>query len=263
MGRVFFILTAFLSVCVFFGGFYAGRASGRKALLCTGAALGLILTKAFLHAKPALEADLFPWVGYVYFQSYWLYPLGMVFFGLAASQLPVKWNRFLVGGIAFCFFGYSLWAERWMVLPIDDSSARTATADHHCQQTTSYTCVPASCVTLLSYWGIHATEGEMARLCRTRGDGTTTFNAFRGIKLKLRAADMRVDIVEMDVKRFCELRKPVLFCDRRGHATVMLYDRGESVVVWDPLMGSKSLMPLSSLRNAISGAGVVILAGAD
>lgn len=263
MGAIFFILTTALSVGAFVVGFVAGRSSEKNTALCAGAALGLILAKAFLHAKPSLEARLFPWVGYVYFQSYWLYPLGMLFFGVAISQLPVKWNRVVVAGIAFCFFGYSLWAERWMVLPTDDSSVQTATSDHHCRQTTSYTCVPAACVTLLSYWGVSATEGEMTRLCRTRGDGTTTFNAFRGVKLKLRATDMRAAIVEMDLERFRKLRKPVLFCDRRGHATVMMYDQGDSVVIWDPLVSFRRLATLDSVRSSISGAGVVIRSEAD
>ncbi len=256
-GLVFFVLTALFSLAVFAGGICLGFRSGKQVKWITGVALGLILLKLVLHVKPAWEANLLPWTPYVYFQSYWLYPLGLFFFGLAVSQLTIRWNQYVVATVALGFFVYSLHAESWMIFPTDDSSMQVAKADHHCRQTTMHTCVPASCVTLLSYWGVVATEGEMARLCRTRGDGTTTFNAFRGLKLKLQDETLRIRIMEMDVSRFMDLGSPVLFCDQRGHATVMMFD-GREVVVWDPLGREVRRSRMGDVGRLIYGAGVLL-----
>lgn len=257
IGWIYYLSTAVFSIVAFCTGMLVARASRSKVVLWTGVVLFLVLAKTTLHLKPSWEAFVFPWTGYVYFQSYWLYPIGLLFFGLVTCQLPMRWNRAIIGLVATGLFGYSLWAERWMIFPPDDSSQQTATADHHCVQTTSHTCVPASCVSLLSFWGVHATEGEMARLCRTRGDGTGTFNAYRGVKLKLLGTPLRVKVIEMDEATFCRLQLPVLFCDWRSHAIVMKYD-GQGAIVWDPLSNAVSRTEIEQIRDEIFGAGVVI-----
>ncbi|MHC4506727.1 MAG: cysteine peptidase family C39 domain-containing protein, partial [Planctomycetota bacterium] len=184
-GLGYYLATAALSLVTFAAGFVLGRRSRRAALGAAGVVLGLVVLKAVLHWKPEWEAALFPWADYVYFQSYWLYPTALLFFGLAAGQLPVRWNRAVVALVAATVFAHSLWAGRWMALPPDGSSTRRADARHHCRQSTGYTCVPASCVSLLSRLGIDATEGEMVRLCLTKRGGTAFFNTYRGLVLKL------------------------------------------------------------------------------
>ena len=53
-----------------------------------------------------------------------------------------------------------------------------------CRQTSAVTCVPAAAATLLQYYGIAATESEMADLCLTTPRGTSMLGLFRGLKIK-------------------------------------------------------------------------------
>jgi hypothetical protein len=63
-----------------------------------------------------------------------------------------------------------------------------------CQQTTPYTCSPASAATLLQLHGIAATEQEMAELCLTRR-GTSWLGLYRGLKLKTQGTAWDVELV--------------------------------------------------------------------
>lgn len=258
VGILFYVGTACFSIGAFVLGAHVGRRSRRAALSSCALAMVLILCLAVLHARPAWEAALFPWCSYVYLQSYWVYPIGLFFLGLAVTQLPAKGNRVAIRALALTLFAGSLWSERWMVLPPDDSSTEAAQPDHHCRQTTSYTCVPAACVSVLSYWGVKSTEGEMVRLCRTRPTGTTLFNAFRGLRLKLRGTRHRVRILAVGEREFTDLRVPVLFCGGGRHAVVMWYD-GETVTFVDPSELHSKSRDLAALRDQLTGAGVVVL----
>ena len=194
-GIAWYVLTAALTAGAFAAGWAAAGRNKRWALGAAAGALLVLILKAALNRYPIVEARLFPWTWYVYLQGYWLWPVTLLFFGLAVRQLPVRWNRAVVCGAAALMFACSLFSARWMVSPPDDSSQARADARGHCRQSTGYTCTPASCVSVLAWWGIEATEGEMARLCLTSSWGTTAFNAYRGLTLKLRSvtdADGRV-----------------------------------------------------------------------
>jgi hypothetical protein len=243
---LFFAVTTALSAGAFAAGHRLARLGRRGALTGSAVALGLILLKAVLNAQPVWEATLFPHPAYVFFQDYWLYPAGLLFFGLVVPQLPVRWNRAVVAGLAACLFAWSLWAQHWMLLPPDDTSTQRATPRHFCRQTTAWTCAPASCVALLSHWGIDATEGEMARLCLTSPRGTTLFNVYRGIVLRVRKdggerGRLRVRMVELTPEALRALDVPVV-AGNGYHAVVLRYDGGAPVVI-DP-MGADGPRPL-------------------
>ena len=97
----------------------------------------------------------------------------------------------------------------------------------------------------------------MARLCRTRGDGTTTFNAYVGIRHKLRGTELRARVLDMDLHNFQMLQAPVLFCDQTPHAVVMGHTNGR-VMLNNPLAHSGRLVPLEEVTNLIHGAGITI-----
>jgi hypothetical protein len=63
-----------------------------------------------------------------------------------------------------------------------------------CLQTTKLTCSPACAATLLSRYGIEASEQEMAELCLTRY-GTSWQGLYRGLKLKTAGTEWDVEIV--------------------------------------------------------------------
>lgn len=63
-----------------------------------------------------------------------------------------------------------------------------------CNQTTDYTCSPASAATLLRMHGIKADEQEMAELCLTR-HGTSWPGLYRGLKLKTAGTKWDVEVL--------------------------------------------------------------------
>ena len=259
-GYIFYSLTALISVGCFVAGLIVARRKKHLSIWAV-AALVILLIKAVLHLKPVWEAALFPWANYAYLQSYWLYPLAMFFFGLAIPQLPVKWNRAVIMVLVVALFGFSLWHERWMIISSDDSSIQRADADHHCVQTTHYTCAPAACVSLLSYWNIDATEGEMVRLCLTRKNGgTTLFNIYRGLVMKTRGSDLRVKLMETDLDTLAEIGKPAII--GTDHAvTINFTDKG--IVVHNPLNKKPVVMTREAFLKTSQFNGEVVLVAGD
>jgi hypothetical protein len=261
-GAACYVLTSAASLAAFGAGWLTGRLLGRKgrrlALVAAGGALFLVCSKALLHRMPAWEAALFPWTGYAYLQGYWLWPAALLFFGLAVPQLPLRWNRIVVAGAVACVFASSLWSSRWMILPPEGSPETRADGRNHCAQSTSYTCVPASCVSLLSRWGIEATEQEMAALCLTRSSGTTTYNAYRGLLLRLRGEPFEVHVVEAEASALRRLGVPAIVGEAVHHAVVVRFE-GERAVLDDPLLRVPILLMPDELGDYLRGSAVVVL----
>ncbi|MBX3440383.1 MAG: hypothetical protein KF861_23035 [Planctomycetaceae bacterium] len=67
-----------------------------------------------------------------------------------------------------------------------------------CYQTSEATCSAAAAATLLQYYGIFASEGEMADLCLTRR-GTNWKGLFRGLMLKAAEKSHRVNVFDRTV----------------------------------------------------------------
>src|SRR4051812_28959610 len=88
-GLLPFIVIQAAGIAAFSFGWACARMGRRWALAGAGVALALLLTKYALGWKPVWEAALFPWPWYVYLQGYWIYLVGLLFFGLAVPQLPV------------------------------------------------------------------------------------------------------------------------------------------------------------------------------
>jgi len=251
-----FILTSLLSVLAFAAGRCDSRHSPRQVQGLAAFVLMVLVAKAVLHAHPAWEAQLLPWREYAVLQSYWIWPLALCFFGLIAGHLPRRSaGRGVAVAIAAVVFAASLWSQRWMVVGIDDRSTAIADRDHHCVQTARDSCVPASCVSLLSYWGVAATEGEMARLCISQG-GTSLFNAYRGLRLKADDHGLRARIVEADLDDIAALGVPVLFGDG-AHARVLVPETG-LMVVHDPALPHPEVWSRDRVARHLRGPVVVL-----
>jgi hypothetical protein len=82
--------------------------------------------------------------------------------------------------------------------------------DGLCRQTSRASCAPAAAATLLAAYGIPATEAEMARLCLTTGDGTSSRAIFRGLLLKAEGTSRCVEVFRGDLGALRALRGPVL-----------------------------------------------------
>jgi hypothetical protein len=82
--------------------------------------------------------------------------------------------------------------------------------DGLCRQTSPASCAPAAAATLLAAYGIPATEAEMAHLCLTTGDGTSSRAIYRGLLLKTEGTSRRVEVFRGDLAALRALQGPVL-----------------------------------------------------
>jgi predicted double-glycine peptidase len=78
-----------------------------------------------------------------------------------------------------------------------------------CLQTTDRTCSPACAATLLSRYGIAASEQEMAALCLTR-QGTSWQGLYRGLALKAAGTGWRVEVISGQVEQLARLDGPAI-----------------------------------------------------
>lgn len=217
--------------------------------------LPLLLGKAALHHRPDWEDALFPWRGYVYVQSWLFYPLALGCLGLAAGLLPPGRNRRAVTVLAGAVLLLSLWTERWMLAGPDATLTGRAGPDHHCVQTTGWSCGPAACVTLLSCLDVEATEGEMAGLCGTASyGGTSLFHIARGLRAKLPDRDVRIVKGDPDALRACG--GPAIVSVYRVHVVCVRFE-DDVVVVHDPALPAPERMPFATYRERYGGFAVV------
>ena len=245
-----YFIAALLACGAFLAGLRAASLKGYAVLL------PLLLAKSVLHYRPDWEYALFPWPWYVFVQSWLFYPLGLGCLGLAAGLLPKGRNRAAVTVLAGFVLLVSLWTERWMAASPDDSSQARARADHHCEQTTTWSCGPAACVVLLSCLGIEATEGEMARLCRTAPHGgTSLFHIARGLRLRLPGRD--VHIVDGDPLALRARGGLAIVSVHRIHVVVARFDGGD-VVLHDPARPDPERMTFDAYRARYGGFAVVV-----
>lgn len=259
----YYLLTGGSSVLAFLLGLWIGIARRRAALAAYLVLLALLLFKAVLNHRPAWEYGLFPSPTYIYFQSYLLYPLALSCMGLAVGLLPRGRNRTAVAALAAFCFAVSLWTERWMLIQPDVSSQQGADAEHHCPQSTDYSCGPAACVSLLSYLGVQATEGQMMHLCRTPPyGGTSLFRICRGLRLRLDSDPYRVRIVDADADELRGMGVPAIVSDGKLHVIVAHFD-GDTVVVHDPIEERPVRIPFEQYRRRYDGPAVVVTPSAN
>lgn len=228
----------------------------RWALGLAGLLLGALVAYAVLMYRPVWEAWLFPSVDYLLWRPFWLYLLSAAFFGLAISRLPVRWNRWVVTVVAVLVAAHGAWSNRWVLLPEEHGDARTADLQHHCRQSTMYTCAPASCVIAASYCGIAVSERQMAERCLTSSAGTQVFNIYRGLRLTLPSERFRVAIEAVTAEDLCQPgRLAIVAWVEMAHAICVVGD-GDGVVVHDPLVSRPGYWDRARLAERFDGVAV-------
>lgn len=132
----------------------------------------------------------------------WL-PLAMaILSGLSWAAIPGRiWRKSIYAGSLLLLSLYSLCHPLWGQVP----HCRNAWSQSVCLQTTEQTCSPAAAATLLTAYGIPASEQEMAELCLTRQPstlggrwfsrpgGTYWQGLYRGLTLKTQGTPWRVE----------------------------------------------------------------------
>jgi hypothetical protein len=103
-----YVLLNTAGIFVFMVAWWLTTFGTRWRLAAAGVVLGLIILKSILTWMPVWEATLFPFSGYIYLQLFWMPLLIMAFFGVAAPQWAVAWNRVAIALIAFVFYVHLL-----------------------------------------------------------------------------------------------------------------------------------------------------------
>ena len=163
---------------------------------------------------------------------------------IATIHVPRKTERRAICVLlAMCilyFVRYGLWMVR-PPLPSLDDNRFVGTV---CLQSTSYTCVAASLVTLLRAHGIQATETEMARLSFTEYcGGTTDSRAFRALRHKLADRPVEIRYEQMDYDRLRSIPLPCVVSINWGyfvsHMVPVLAADDRYVMLGDPSTGPR------------------------
>ena len=257
-GSAWFALTVAVNALAFAAGFRLGRNGRRAGTAVLLVAAPALVLKSVLNWRPDWEFALFPFSDYLYVQSWLGFPIGLFAMGLGVGLLKRMRDRRALALWAVLLFCISLWSERWMLMPAGHASDLSADECHHCVQSTQWSCAAAACVTLLSYLGVEATEGEMIRLCRSqpRG-GTSLFRICRGLQLKLGDEAQDIRIVDGDPETLLGLGRPAIVTHGLMHVvTVKLTPT--VVTVHDSLLPAPRILSLEQYRERYSGFAVVV-----
>lgn len=255
-----YLLLNGIGVLLFIVGYLCARLGKRWQIIAAGVILLLILSKSVLTWMPVWEATLFPFSGYIYFQSFWMPFLMMAFFGVAAPQLAVPWNRAALAGIAGILYVYlGVIGTWWMVSRTPIGSDTVPNAQHHLKQSTMYTCAPCAAAMAVSYIGQSVSERQMADYCLTVPQrGTTRFNTFRGLMISTENTPWTPRMAHASVAALCRDRQVTVidFPDIRHAITVV--GNGMGVTLHDPLHAKPLLLDAEDLAERYGGVAILL-----
>ena len=114
--------------------------------------------------------------------------------------------------------------------------------DGICIQTTPSTCGPSSAATLLNYFGIHATERELARECFTCGSGTENWYLARALWRRGVQTDVQIVAAQTPRPPFPSIAGTE-YGGRggSGHFITILAEENGQYLIGDPLSGRMAL----------------------
>ncbi len=214
------------------------RAWRRAAIVATGLMLAWPLMRLF-------PAHVIRWLGahfVMFVEVTGIVIPATLLFTIAARNSRTSGQRravrLLIPVCCLYFIRYGL----WMVRPGIDELGPMYLEGQVCRQSTGYTCVAASLVTLLKTYGYETTETEMARLSHTEFNwGTTDTRAVAALQDRLAGERVEVCYEEMDFERLKAVPKPCVVPVRWNyfvsHMVPVLAADDKRVRVGDPMNG--------------------------
>lgn len=183
--------------------------------------------------------------------------------GIASRHVPKPSDRraiLVLVAIASLYFIRSGW---WMIDARLPDLGPTRMQAGVCRQSTDYTCVAASMVTMLNAHGISAEESEMARLARIQvNGGATDSRALWALEQKLAATNLRPIYKALDVAALSRAPKPALVQLDWGffisHMVPVMAMNSERVTVGDPLTGMRD-MPMQEFARKWKGNAITLV----
>lgn len=232
------------------GGSGGGSSRSRRAAVWA-CVLGLLVMGLFplMRVFPTLAIRAFgaPAVACVEITGL-LIPAALVF-TVGAMRVPKPADRRAVLallGVASAFF---LWSGRWMVWHSLPNLGPTKMHMGVCKQSTDYTCVGASLVTLLHAHGVRTSEQEMCELAYVQvGGGSTDSRALWALQRKLAGTQLRASYDTLDypgLVTLCAGGSPALvqlnWSFFMSHMVPVMSADAAGVIIGDPLTGPRRL----------------------
>jgi hypothetical protein len=173
-------------------------------------------------------------------------PAVLLVFTIGAAHVKRVSGRRLSALLVLVCALYFVRTGLWMVRPPVPELGKTKLQQGVCLQSTPYTCVAASLVTLLSAHGVPTTETEMARLSQTEVyGGATDTRAVRALERRLAGHPFEIHYEVMSYDRLRQVEPPCLVSTRFGffvsHMMPVLSATERAVVLGDPLCGRRVL----------------------
>ena len=179
---------------------WAQRKRRQTVVLVAGFVIVSLGVYLFWLQDSAILASIFPFSSVIVLSN-WLPPLAAFLGGMTWARMagPARRRALLVVPLLV----FSLHREHEIFLQSPPRTENKWKGDI-ALQTTQATCVAAAAATLLRYYGIPATEQEMARLALTRDEGTAIPGLYRGLKLKAQGTPYRVEAFTTDLQGLYE-----------------------------------------------------------
>lgn len=225
-------------------GHWLGGGSARGTRPVAIAAVVLMVAGPLGRLRPDLALRLLPVEVLVFAEVTAVAIPAALLFAMAARQIPKAGDRRALRLLPLVCAIFFVNAGLWMVRPPVPEMRSSHYADGVCRQSTDYTCVAASLVTVLQKYGIETSEGEMARLSYTGvGQGTTDTRAVLALQRKLAGQPLDARYEPMDYARLQQVGLPCLVPLKWGyfvsHMVAVLEVGDDAVVLGDPLTGAR------------------------
>jgi len=231
---------------------YQNRSIPKAIPLTLGA---IVAVKGLLEYRPDIEVSLTPFDWMLNFQPILIFIFGSTFLVTAAYTYVKRRERMAVLVLAAVVYLYGAYALLPLGLPDRFGDDRVVAVDHHCRQSTLYTCGPTACMIALGYYDVIVTERKMATACLTTNRGTTMIGAYRG----LRIIGMKTVSVKMEQLTPAMLMKfGLVSVVQSGNHMVCLVGTGDGVILHDPLHDKSSEWSQEDIEDRVSSVGIII-----
>lgn len=226
-------------------------------------AAAIMLLWPLMRVFPISTLDLLGARIVIFIEVTGLFIPAVLFFSIAARHLRHASERRTLRLLLVVCVAYFVHSGLWMVRPPVPDLDRLHYADGICRQSTGYTCVAASLVTMLGAYGIEATETEMARLSYTEVDrGATDSRAVYALEQRLDPHAFDVCYEAMDYDRLLHVGLPCVvpiewgyFC---SHMVPVVAADSDGVTIGDPLTGPRA-MKRAAFERVWLGRGIHLL----
>lgn len=243
---VAYLLQALLAVAAIAASSWIARQSRRVWLVVCLLALAAMLLWPLMRVFPTLAIDLLGAPTTACIEITGLFVPAALVFSIAARRLPRESDRRAVLVLVIVAGAFFAWSGRWMLHHRLPNLGPTQMHGMICKQSTDYTCVAASLVTLLKARNIDTSEQEMAQLAYVQvGGGATDSRALWALEEKLKGTGLIARYATMTLPELIAAEKPALVQMDWGfftsHMVPVMHADATSVTIGDPLTGLKTI----------------------